>query len=452
MDLNSSLTLERELTLSERDRDVRLNGMSKIPLEIPVNQNWTCHSCGGCCKQHAIAVTLEEQQRIAAQGWEHEPAVGRSAEQLFVDVGGWLTRRWTRLAHQADGSCVFLDESGLCRIHAKFGEPAKPLACRIYPYAFHPAGDAMAVSLRFSCPSVAANLGQPITQKRKELDQLVRLTTPANYRDSPPPRLKTQTELTWDQARMVIDQLDQTISDKGVPLEVGILRTLLALGLLEEAKFAKIKGARVRELVELIFEAAASDLVELPERSAVGRVSMTSFRLLVAQYSRLENFKQLTWSHRYQLLRAALRFSRGQGQTLPLHPDLKAVSFSEIESDTFGCLKPEQSELLRRLMQVKIEGMHFCGRPYYNNTIIEGWYALVLLILSIVYLARWIAVGNGRHEVVNEDVLKAMTIADHHHGYSPALGMSAAKQRNRAMVAKGDLGRLVITMMGRRDY
>ena len=49
------------------------------------------------------------------------------------------SRRY-RLGHQADGACVFLDERGLCRIHAKFGEQAKPLACRIYPYAFHPAG------------------------------------------------------------------------------------------------------------------------------------------------------------------------------------------------------------------------------------------------------------------------------------------------------------------------
>ena len=45
-----------------------------------------------------------------------------------------------RLGHLADGACVFLDPAGRCRIHAKFGEAAKPLACRLYPLVIHPAG------------------------------------------------------------------------------------------------------------------------------------------------------------------------------------------------------------------------------------------------------------------------------------------------------------------------
>ena len=53
-----------------------------------------------------------------------------------------------------DDACVFLNEQGKCRIHAKFGGPAKPLACQVYPFTLNPAGDHWQVGIRFACPSV----------------------------------------------------------------------------------------------------------------------------------------------------------------------------------------------------------------------------------------------------------------------------------------------------------
>ena len=118
--------------------------MKNLDLQLPTIQNWSCHNCGGCCKQHVIEITEEEKQRIEGQGWETDPATR--------DVSVVLTEGKThRLAHQPDGGCVFLDDAGLCRIHAKYGESAKPLACRIYPYAFHPAGDD--ICLLYTSPS-----------------------------------------------------------------------------------------------------------------------------------------------------------------------------------------------------------------------------------------------------------------------------------------------------------
>jgi lysine-N-methylase len=130
-----------------------------LPISLPTIQNWSCHNCGGCCRQHAIAITAEEHQRITAQNWTPQDGIP-AGRPIFERVGILPWSKWYRLGHQPDGACVFLDERGLCRIHAKFGEAAKPLACRIYPYAFHPAGRKVVVSLRFSCPSVAANRGR----------------------------------------------------------------------------------------------------------------------------------------------------------------------------------------------------------------------------------------------------------------------------------------------------
>src|SRR6478736_6118333 len=94
-----------------------------LPLELPTIQNWSCHNCGGCCRQHAIAITVEEHQRIAGQGWTAADGIP-AGQPLFERLGWFPWSKWHRLAHQPYGACVFLDERGMCRIHAKFGEAA----------------------------------------------------------------------------------------------------------------------------------------------------------------------------------------------------------------------------------------------------------------------------------------------------------------------------------------
>jgi lysine-N-methylase len=420
--------------------------MAKIPFTLPTVQNWSCHNCGGCCKQHAIYIREEDKQRILSQQWESDEHLGSvvkgDSSKLFHVDGGMFSKSWTRLSNQADGSCIFLNEKGLCRIHAKFGEDAKPLACRIYPYAFHPAGKTMTVSLRFSCPSVAANLGKNVSESKKDIEELIRLTTPANFRDSPAPALKRGVAVDWADALRVSELLEEAIGDDSVAFELSLARTLFWTGLLEQASYEKIKGPRVRELIELVAAASVEELPELPVQEEPSRISQTSFRLLAAQYSRKENFQQITMSYRWKLVKAALRFSAGKGETLPLHPDLKAVPFSAIE-ETFEPISTDDVELLRRLMRVKLKGMHFCGRPYYQTSVVEGYQALVLLVVSIMYIARWIAVGHGRRRISRDDLILAITIADHHHGYSPSLGSASAKQRVRTLATKGDLEKLV---------
>ena len=42
------------------------------------------------------------------------------------------------------------------------GASRKPLTCRVFPYSFHPAADAVVVTASFGCPTIVANQGQPI--------------------------------------------------------------------------------------------------------------------------------------------------------------------------------------------------------------------------------------------------------------------------------------------------
>ncbi len=417
--------------------------MAKPRLELPILQNWSCHNCGGCCRQHLIEVTEAERQRILDQKWTGEDGV---EQPVLAWHAGPIWRKRYRLAHQAEGGCVFLDERGMCRIHAKFGESAKPLACRIYPYAFHPAGKSFAVSLRFSCPSVVANRGTPVAQQTTELRRLAEDVIPPGAEKSLPTLLTSRDRLDWPDLLSFNEALDHTLADPSVPLVVRVTRAVTWTTLVGQSAFEKIRGPRIREFIGLLMEAARIELPSLPdpilEPSPMGRLY---FRTLVAQYARKDTVADLSagFLGRWRLLRAILKFTRGKGNIPPLQSKFRSVPFASLEQG-FGPLDPQADEILTRYFRVKIQGLHFCGPAYYDVPFAEGFHSLALMLPVTLWLARWLAVGEGRDRLSVEDVSTALTIADHHHGYSPALGQSAARSRVRWLVESGDLTRLCL--------
>jgi lysine-N-methylase len=414
-----------------------------LPLELPTIQNWSCHNCGGCCRQHAIEITEEERQRIISQNWSGEAGTPHN-RPLVVPSGLFPWSRRYRLGHQADGACVFLDERGLCRIHAKFGEQAKPLACRIYPYAFHPAGKKIAVSLRFSCPSVVANRGTSLAQQQPELRMLERLVVPDGTERIPPPPVSPRETLDWPDTLKLVRQLDDLVAAGPHNLTWRLLRSLKVVELLGQSRFGKIKGPRLDEFLTIISEAAEGetlqDLASIPEPSGTGRMQ---FRLLCAQYARRDTAGDLEsgWRNRWRLFVWAMRFTRGTGLIPPVQPEFTEIPFSHLERP-FGALSQNAEEILIRYLRVKLQGLHFCGPAYYNVPLVEGFQSLALVIPVVLWLARWLAAGQGRSSLETDDVSRALSIADHHHGYSPAFGQSGFRGRVRLLARLDDIAKL----------
>jgi len=426
-----------------------------VTLELPTIQNWSCHSCSGCCRQHGIHITDEEKQRIESQNWT--PDDGIPAEQpLFVKMGRWPFKRWWRLAHQPDGACVFLQPDGLCRIHAKFGEPAKPLACRIYPYTFHPKGNRVAVSVRFSCPSVVKNLGRGVVLQKQELQEIADRVVPSGVTKLPPPDLTPGTRLDWPDTLRVVESIDRSLASTTrdadgktlptVPLSVRLIRILHWLDLLEQSQLAAVQGERLSELLKLLCEATAAEFPHDFDTSPLGeptRTGRVQFRLLAGQYARKDSYGSNPGiGQRWQMFKNALRLMRGTGNIPAIQECFNEVPFTTLEQAGFG-LPAEANEILTRFLQVKVRGMHFCGRAYYDVPVIEGFRSLVLLVASVLWIARWIAVGAGRTQLIGDDIAEALAIADHHHGYSPVFGTFGFRGRAKTLSKLGDVPRLV---------
>lgn len=418
--------------------------MSQLPLQLPVLQNWSCHNCGGCCRQHAIEITAEEKSRIEQQNWGGEPGF-QQGEPIFEWLSGPPWKKRYKLAHRSDGACVFLDEKGLCRIHAKFGEPAKPLACRIYPYAFHPAGKNVAVGLRFSCPSVVANLGTKLTENRDDIRELQRLVVPESAEQVPPPMITARERLDWRDTQQFIRALLDTISREDLPLRTRILQSLVWIHLVDQSNFEKIQGGRLAEYLQLVTSGALDEATEYLNEKELEPTSVgqAPFRQLVAQYARRDTAVEMRegLAGRWKLLRAALRFARGTGETPALQPGLSVVPFEKI-NQWKQATPAGVDELFTRYLRVKIQSIHFCGGAYYDWPLTEGYYALVLILPVMVWIARWLAASDGRSEWTLEDLQRAMTIADHHHGYSPIIGSWGFRRRIALFRKTGDLIRI----------
>lgn len=414
-----------------------------LSLSLPVVQKYSCHSCGDCCRQHEILVTDEERQRILDQKWTEADGVPAGRE-AFVRVGGMFSKQY-RLANREDGACVFLDKDNHCRIHGRFGEPAKPLPCRIYPFAFHPAGKSIAISLRYSCPSVAGNDGRPIEQHRKDLQELRDLAVPANAADYPPPAIAGKERIDWPDTLRLISAMKRVVTEPAeAPFPMRLVIALFVNGMLGKATFEKIRGGRIDELVDTLAMAAPEEtgLAEgkIAEPSSLAK---TQFRLMLAQYTTRDTTAAGGIGYRLRKLRHGMELTAGNGLTPQVHPLLPPVPFEDLEKP-FTAADSGIDELFTRYFAVKMDGMAFCGPAFYGLPVVEGFFRLALMYPITMYVARWIARAENRSSISGKDAQTALTIVDHHHGYSPAMALRNFRKRAQWLIEHDEIPRLAV--------
>lgn len=414
-----------------------------LPLVLPTLQNWSCHNCGGCCHHHDIEVTPEEKRRIESQQWEASGELP-PGQKLFQRIGRLGSRY--RLAQRSDGGCVFLNEQGLCRIHAKFGEPAKPLACRLYPYVFHPAGKRIVVGYRFSCPSVVANRGRSATPQDRDLRELERLVVPEGADRIPTPEVNPGQRLAWADFLRIVEALVAVADDRQVPLVRRLLTLDVWARLLGQARFEKIQGARVTELMEVLTQniphEVPDDLASIPKLTGIGRLQ---FRQLVSQYARRDTFAEVRggWSFRWKLFQAAWRTALGVGSAPALVPELKPVSFRALELPA-GPIDPAMDEMATRYLRVKLESLHFCGPAFYDVPLAEGLYSLILAVAVAFRIAKWRMRSEGRGQWIADDLGVGLAITDHQHGFAPVFGQKFSRARTRQMAELGQIAPAIV--------
>ncbi len=392
----------------------------------PAWQCYDCHTSGQCCQGYfEVAVTEAERERILQQGWAALPEYAGQA-LVVPRHGGWV------LANRADGACVFHGEDGLCRIHARFGEPAKPLACRLYPFVFVPAGDEVRVDLRFDCPSVAGSRGRELPQHVGELKQLLAQAVPTKgFRPSTTARLAVGVDVAWAVVRQVTQALETVLDDISLSMVQRVLTVSAVAAMLPALPLDQVAAGSVPEMMTVLIASCMAEA--LSPDSAVApptRMVRLLFRQMVGLYGRADRLSQPPRVG--ARLAASLRLAVGRGLFPRIRPDFPAVSFAAVEA-TAADLDQHGSEAVSRYYRTKLNSLGFFGPGFYGETYQGGLAALCLTYPILLWYARLFAAGEGLAAPDEAAVVRAIQVVDRNHGRTPLLDTRTERARRQQL-------------------
>lgn len=435
-------------------------------LVVPLaTQRYSCHGCGDCCRDFTVELSESDRARLASQQWKE-----RLGEPVSVEFRGR-----TYLRQRADGACIFLQNDGLCRVHAEFGFEQKPLACRVFPFSLAPGPDTALAGINFACRSVRENKGAALGTHLASIRDF-QSALPEASRASVV-RLTARQEASREETDAVVEGLDAWLAREDVTFAERLdglawfAQSLMAAKLEAGRGRRAVRGRRFVELVELLLTALPEELHHLPcEPPARRQASL----LRQAVFARTEDPKIPSVARRGRLrtvlsqLARSRRFARGRGA-------VPAIGLAWPEGATFAAVEtcvpagsgPDAAradELVVRWLRASILGGRAWGSGFYGWPITEGLGALVLNLATVGWLARAHAAArmagtartaphatSGADDGASdapacagfEDVSAALGRIDRSAGRAPWLGGSAERLRLEYLAGDDGLRRLV---------
>ena len=405
--------------------------------EVP-GQRWSCHSCGKCCRGAVVHLFDDDLERIDRQGWVKTMDV-----RPYVRMGGGYVLNKTPA-----GACVFLDKNNRCKIHSRFGEPKKPLACRVFPFSARAVTRGWQVSLRFDCPSIVKSEGGPLDHQRAYLADVLR-----GLEHSPPAEentghLQRGLPATSEETEMLLRRFKAWLSREEFPLRNRLFAAARLTAALNMGRFKETRGRHFGEMLDSLFATLPTEIGRWPapctskQRGLLRQLAFAHSKHVSHEEARANLVARVR--KRWEQLRGARRFLAGRGPV----PDLPGcdadVTFEQVEA--VRC--PAQTtagveELLSRYLTARLEGRSVFGDGYYGWPIFAGLGALWLALAATGWIARYLAAVGGRETLLWDDVGEALGIVDRAATRVPSLGTSTERVRLSYLVREDGLAALV---------
>lgn len=404
---------------------------------LKTDEKWDCHQCGFCCRGSIVPLSREDEERLRSQKWDEQPEYQNT--RITVPHRGAASS--FRLAHRDDGTCVFLNEDGLCRIHAKFGLEAKPTTCRMFPMQLIPHEKHAVLTYRRACPSAGSDHGTMAKDRLPLIKQMVkdgRLKAEAIK----PPMLKTGEPRDWKTIRIVLETVGGLLRDERYPPVRRLVHALQFAKNIDAAKSKLLTDNQIAELARTLAELMPEEAKPFfVDRQSPKGISKVLFRLMVLSCARLHpHFRQTAnWSARAELVRTSWKCLRGQGQTPNYGNAFPRTTFEALEQP-LGVKPPEIYIPLNRLIETTSESFLYALANRAGWSVTDSIRGLALLFPIGMWLLRWQSAGR---EPTVEDMLNIVVALDRSQGCQP---LSSAQQRRKLSMLglNGELERLVV--------
>lgn len=401
-------------------------------------QHWACHSCAYCCRELVVSLSRDERDRIDREGWASKFGV-----QPYVKIG----KKWA-LNKAPDGACVFLDPENRCRIHSELGEAFKPLDCRRFPFSFRPTEQGWLVAPRFDCPSMARSEGLPVAKLGSQVRSLLPTDEMSQTLSQDTSKLSAGLIATQPECDMIYDHFTRWLDRADQPMHQRLIGLARITTTLAQASFEQVRGARIKDLLEVLFTTLpeiSAEPVESPTKRQRGMLRQLTFAH--AEHVSLNVMSQgwlVRLFQRLDQVMSARRFLRGQGQVPLLPRTIGLTTFQEVEQVAPSAEDRDGAEdLVRRYLLTRLESRSVFGAGYFGWQIFDGLTALSLSLVVTGWLARHRAACEHRTTLKYDDIIEALGVVDAAATRLPALGTTAERMRIHYLRQDDGIARLI---------
>jgi lysine-N-methylase len=409
-----------------------------LPIVIlPTAEKWDCHQCGICCRGSLVPLNDGDVARLEGQKWSDHP----DYRDTPVMVRYPSSKKRFRLAQRKDGSCVFLNDNGLCRIHSDLGYEAKPTICRVFPLQLIPRDGNAALTIRRACPSSAADKGSPLNEHLPFMQQFVRegrLTT----KRVDPPSLKTGEDREWKTLSLVLETASELLLDQRFPPVRRLVHTLQFANLLGKAKTRRMDDKKLGDLISTLAEITPEESKPFfSDRQPPGAYSKLLFRSMGIEYARLHpQFRAVpSWSHRVELGRTWFRLVFGRGRLPDVRPAFPLAEWNDLE-EPLGLLAPAIDYPLARLIEASSASYIYALADRRGWSVVDSIRGLVATFPIGLWLLRWASLGR---EATTEDMIQIVVALDRGQGFAPLTGQ-LQRLRLHLLANNNELERLIV--------
>jgi lysine-N-methylase len=377
-----------------------------------------------------------ELEKLKALDWETDPA-GAPAVPDLVDVAPGVEirseaggGRRLSLAKRDDGACVYLGAENQCRIHERFGEGAKPLMCRLFPFGFLPVGDRVAVDVSFSCRAVSEERGLPLGERVPEWNRLLVEPTTVLSRFPFSRKYDVSGELLWE----IEHHLLEILSDESLALAERV-HALVEFSRLATTSDPATDAAR--KLRQVMTSGVAKLVRTRPPGPDSRRMDKTGravfFHLLFLTLNPTPS-RLFLLTGKQRAREARLRVQMAEAYRNPeARPWLDnrelPITFRSLAGTGTDYLVGEAGRgLVVRYLESKILGQRFLFEGDDPLPFVEAVPRLALTVPILTWAAKALAAERGSERVQEPDVRRALRLVDRSLG-AIRLSLLPPKQR-----------------------